>query len=590
MAEGSRILIVDDEPGIRQVINTNLVMQGYETLEAKNGRQCLDILAEEAAVDLVILDVMMPGTNGWEVLESMRDQPEMAGISVMLLTAVSTEESKVKGFELGAADYLVKPFAIGELLARVQRILSEKQEREALAEFSITDWVTGLFNRRYLELRLGQEVARSLRYKSPLSGIFFDIDQLPAINEHDGPRLIDALLGQLASLLRGQIRACDLVFRYDGDFFFLLLPDTDGVGAFEVAERIRRTIDTEEWAEDKHLTAAIGVVELSQGETPEGFVSRAEDALHHAKGLGGDATWSAFAQAGGRVAEPELAVEPEWVMTVTPAVAIEPEPILTAEPQFEYALPEVSVSVSDQPLPQVSLPTVFDDAPPEYFEPAATEAAVAEPVEAQPAAEPASPVSIPLPTAQTQVMKTGDLAALRESLVAATPPEAGSYAPQEAPVVESAPLATQPPAPTPEPEPSATPEPAAAPTPEPAAAPASPVFDPQPQVQGLEPEQPTYQQETPAYPSAGAASGWGTQQPPPVQQPVASVQPEPEQGTAPPQAAAPGPSSWADAQMMAAAQFTAPPAAEPEPRPVDAPPEPLQPGDPTYLPGQQPQQ
>lgn len=541
MAEGSRILIVDDEPGIRQVINTNLVMQGYETLEAKNGRQCLDILAEEPAIDLVILDVMMPGTNGWEVLESMRDQPEMAGISVMLLTAVSTEESKVKGFELGAADYLVKPFAIGELLARVQRILSEKQEREALAEFSITDWVTGLFNRRYLELRLGQEISRSLRYKSALSGIFFDIDQLPAINEHDGPKLIDALLGQLATLLRGQIRACDLVFRYDGDFFFLLLPDTDGVGAFEVAERIRRTIATEEWTGNKQLTGSIGVVELSQGETPDGFMSRAEDALHRAKSLGGDATWSAFAQAGGRASEPEPVLTPE------PGPSVEPEP--------EYALPEVSLS--DQPLPQVSVPLISKDAQPEYFESAAPEVAVAEAVEPQPAAEPPSRTSIPLPTAQTQVMKTGDLAALRESLVDAAP-ETAAYAPQETPIDEAPP---------------------------PVAEPAPPAFEAQPQVQYAEPAQPAYGQEPVAYPSTGAASGWGTQQPP-----ANPVQPEPEQVVAPPQPAAPGPSSWADAQMMAATQFTAPPVAEPAPQPAEAPPEQLQPGDPAYPPEQQPRQ
>lgn len=576
MAEGSRILIVDDEPGIRQVINTNLVMQGYETLEAKNGRQCLDILAEEEAIDLVILDVMMPGTNGWEVLESMRDQPEMAGISVMLLTAVSTEESKVKGFELGAADYLVKPFAIGELLARVQRILSEKQEREALAEFSITDWVTGLFNRRYLELRLGQEIARSLRYKSALSGIFFDIDQLPAINEHDGPKLIDALLGQLASLLRGQIRACDLVFRYDGDFFFLLLPDTDGVGAFEVAERIRRTISSEEWTENKQLTASIGLVELSQGETPEGFVSRAEEALHQAKALGGDATWSAFATAGGRAPEPE------------PISAAEPEPVVAAEPEPGFALPEVSVS--EQPLPEVPVSTFSGVAPPEYLEPAATEAPIAEPVDSQPAAGPASQASIPLPTAQTQVMRAGDLSALRESL---TTPDTAAPGPSE---LQGSPDNETPP-PAHEPEPVVAPEPVMTPEPTPAPAPAPPSYEPQPQPQPqyAEPVQPAYQPASPTYPAASTASGWGTQQPPAAQPAPADAQPapaagQPEQLQEQPQAAPPGPASWADAQMMAATQFTAAPAAQAAPPGAEAQLEQAQPGEQTYPPDQQPRQ
>lgn len=524
-------------------------MQGYETLEAKNGRQCLDVLAEEDAIDLVILDVMMPGTNGWEVLESMRDQPEMAGVPVMLLTAVSTEESKVKGFELGAADYLVKPFAIGELLARVQRILSEKQEREALAEFSITDWVTGLFNRRYLELRLGQEIARSLRYKSPLTGIFFDIDQLPEIHDRSGPILIDALLGQLAQLLRGQIRACDLVFRYDGDFFFLLLPDTDGVGAFEVAERIRRTVSTEQWAEGAMLSASIGVIELSQGETADRFMARAEEALGMARSLGGDATWSAFAQAGGRPYEPE-----------TP----------TVEPVSEYALPEVTVL--EQPLPQVSVPS-------ETYAPVPAESAPHDDALTPQTPQPA----IPLPTAQTQVLNTGDLAALRSNIAASEGETSAAFEPVEAPVFESD------------------------------AGDSNEAADPE-QVQSA------YQAETPVYTPQTAASGWGPQiqdaqppaaftpapqaempvaAPPPPQieipaavppAPQAEVPGEPPAESNQQEPAAPGPSSWADAQMMAATQFTVPPSAPVEPDAAEVQQEQYPPAQPAHPPQQYPQQ
>lgn len=298
-----RVLIVDDEPGVRQVIRVNLVMQGHEVVEAKNGAQALKAI-DENGIDLMILDLMMPKVSGWDVLEEVRKRRGSRAMPIIVLSAVTTEDAKVKAFDLGAADYIVKPFAVGELLARVNRTLHERKEKQVLAEFSITDWVTGLFNRRYLELRLPQEVSRAHRYGTPLTALFFEVDQLPWLMEERGPQFVDGVLQEVASLVRGETRACDVLFRYDGDFFVALLPDTPLAGGIEVADRIRRRMLETEWHQGVGISGTFGIVELEEGEEAAKFIGRAEDALMNAKRLGGNALWppkeqSAGAEAGG---------------------------------------------------------------------------------------------------------------------------------------------------------------------------------------------------------------------------------------------------------------------------------------------------
>ena len=285
-----RVLVVDDEPGVRQVIRVNLVMQGHDVVEAKNGAQALKAI-EENGIDLVILDLMMPKVSGWDVLEEVRQRRGLRALPIIVLSAVTTEDAKVKAFDLGAVDYVVKPFAVGELLARVNRTLHERKEKQVLAEFSITDWVTGLFNRRYLELRLPQEVSRAHRYGTPLTALFFEIDQLPWLLEQRGPHFVDGILQEVATLVRGQTRACDVLFRYDGDFFIALLPDTPMEGGQEVGDRIRRKLLETEWHQGVGISGSFGVVELEEGEEAAHFIGRAEDALMQAKKLGGNALW-----------------------------------------------------------------------------------------------------------------------------------------------------------------------------------------------------------------------------------------------------------------------------------------------------------
>lgn len=286
-----RILVVDDEPGVRQVIRVNLIMQGHEVLEAKNGAQALKIV-EDNGIDLMILDLMMPKVSGWDVLEALKSKRKTHSMPIIVLSAITSEDAKLKAFDLGAADYVVKPFAVGELLARVTRTLHEKREKQVLAEFSITDWVTGLFNRRYLELRLPQEVSRAHRYGRSLTAVFFEIDQLPWLLDERGPQFVDGVLQQVATVVRGHTRACDVLFRYDGDYFIALLPDTPLAGGVQVADRIRADLLRTQWHDGVGLSGTFGIVELSEGEDASSLLARAEEALLYAKrAYQGNAIW-----------------------------------------------------------------------------------------------------------------------------------------------------------------------------------------------------------------------------------------------------------------------------------------------------------
>lgn len=343
LQERPRVLVVDDEPGVRQVIRVNLVMQGHEVVEAKNGAQALRAL-EENGIDLVVLDLMMPKVSGWDVLEAVRQRRGSRAIPIIVLSAVTTEDAKIKAFELGASDYIVKPFAVGELLARVNRTLHERKEKQVLAEFSITDWVTGLFNRRYLELRLPQEVSRAHRYQRPLAALFFEVDQLPWLLEERGPQFVDGILQEVTSLVRGETRACDVLFRYDGDYFVALLPDTPLGGGIEVANRIRKRMLETEWNQEVGLSGTFGVVELQEGEDAAKFLTRAEEALLAAKRAGGNSVWPlpessespAVAQAIGSVADYQAQYESD-------GGAVEMRP-----PSESY--PETSPAIAEYPV------------------------------------------------------------------------------------------------------------------------------------------------------------------------------------------------------------------------------------------------
>ena len=268
------VLLVDDDPANIEHVREGLSKQGYRFREAHNGNEALRSI-REVKPDLIIMDVEMPGLGGVEVCRIIKANSGEGGfgfIPIILVTArqQGAMTGKIEGLELGADDYLIKPFDMMELSARVKSMLRLKalqdtlleknreldfknreldrtnkelaQKREELLALTRVDALTGLSNRRYFEERLAEEFARSSRYRSPLSLVMIDIDHFKKINDTYGHPFGDEALKGVARAVRGRLREVDFVARYGGEEIIALLPETSYREAVGACERVREAI------------------------------------------------------------------------------------------------------------------------------------------------------------------------------------------------------------------------------------------------------------------------------------------------------------------------------------------------------------
>jgi diguanylate cyclase (GGDEF)-like protein len=320
---GRKVLIVDDEPAMVGLVRTGLGAQAYRFFEASNGAEALRAVREHRP-DLIVMDVEMPGLGGVEVCRIIKANAGEGGfgfIPIILMTARQAA-NRVEGLEIGADDYLIKPFDMLELSARVKSMLRLKALQDALVEknreldrankeldrrreellaLSRTDALTGLSNRRYFEERLNVEFARSSRYRSPLALVMLDIDHFKGLNDRYGHPFGDQVLRAVAQVARERLRDTDLLARYGGEELVALLPETGVREAAGVAERVRAGIealrlsfqpvagpDEPQRSEPVGCTASLGCASFpSQGlDEPEQLVRAADDALYAAKESG----------------------------------------------------------------------------------------------------------------------------------------------------------------------------------------------------------------------------------------------------------------------------------------------------------------
>jgi diguanylate cyclase (GGDEF)-like protein len=284
------VLIVDDDPDLRALAHLQLT-EGFDVIQAADGRQCLELAATKAP-DVILLDMMMPGMSGAEVLAALSSDPSTADIPIIFLSALSAVEDKVGGLDSGAVDYIAKPFEGTELRARVGAAArTSARHQEALREVG-GDALTGLLERSSFEARLVEEISRARRSASSLSIILIDIDQVDQINDRFGRGSGDQLLRDIALRLRQRLRSSDIPFRYGGDEFAVILPDTNVSTAYLAGERLRAAI-AESAIEDQAITASVGIADHSAGRTAEELIARAEIALFRAKESGGNQSWRA---------------------------------------------------------------------------------------------------------------------------------------------------------------------------------------------------------------------------------------------------------------------------------------------------------
>ena len=232
------ILVIDDEPLIHDLVRVHLRDEPLEVRSATSGADGL-ALAARLAPDLVLLDVGMGSTNGWEVCRQLKADPATSRVPVIFLTAAADPLEKIRGLEMGAADYVTKPFHGQELVARVRAALRTKVLIDQLSERAMVDALTDAWNRSYLDRRVIEELALAARRATPLSVVMLDVDHFKAVNDRHGHAAGDIVLRHVVAVVRSCTRREDVVCRYGGEEFAVLLPNTQRAGAIAFAERVR---------------------------------------------------------------------------------------------------------------------------------------------------------------------------------------------------------------------------------------------------------------------------------------------------------------------------------------------------------------
>ena len=242
------VLVADDSPTVRALVRFALEDAGHQVLEAGDGAQALAVLAD-AAVDVVLLDVEMPVMDGYQTVAALKADPHTADVPVVFLTARTGSDDVVRGLRLGGHDYLRKPPDPAELLARVgaaARVKALQDElRRRLDELDLvsrTDALTGLHNRRHVQEHLSTYAAAARRHGHPLAVLLVDVDHFKQVNDTVGHAGGDLVLRAVAGALAGAVRTEDLVGRWGGEEFLLVLPHTGPEAARVLAERLRATV------------------------------------------------------------------------------------------------------------------------------------------------------------------------------------------------------------------------------------------------------------------------------------------------------------------------------------------------------------
>lgn len=298
------ILIVEDTTKDVQLLGNILKKNGYRTADANDGRQATQMI-RNLLPDLVLLDVLLPGLNGFEVCGQIRNEFKTKDIPIIFVTVKDNEDDIVQAFDAGAVDYVTKPYNTAELLARVRTHIELKRKRDLIVQYNLEleneiaerkkierekeiivaeldrkneilknmialDDLTGLYNRKHMMERLSQEIAEGRRYSQDLSVILFDVDHFKQIKYTFGQPFADEILIKTAATIKNYLREIDLVGRYSEAEFLVVLPHTHHHGAYISAERIRKQIHDLKWRQKGlRITVSAGISTMINVESEE---------------------------------------------------------------------------------------------------------------------------------------------------------------------------------------------------------------------------------------------------------------------------------------------------------------------------------
>ena len=287
------VLIVDDDAVIRNSIHEFVGIAGYNSFEASSAEEALKILKRNA-IHIVITDIRLPGMNGLELTDLIKNSYDT---DVIVMTGYIGDYSYEEAINKGASDFVSKPIRFEELLLRLKRVLKERQitkERilmlKRLQDLAITDGLTKLYNSRHFYKQLDSEVDRSKRYNHSLTLLFMDIDYFKHYNDSYGHLEGDKVLARFGKVIKSCLRKMDTAYRYGGEEFTVILPETSKDEVMTVAERIKAAIENEKFSPQSgksiSRTISIGVAQYCPGERVSAFVQRADRAMYLSKQRG----------------------------------------------------------------------------------------------------------------------------------------------------------------------------------------------------------------------------------------------------------------------------------------------------------------
>jgi diguanylate cyclase (GGDEF)-like protein len=285
--EKRKVLIVDDSVVIQRLVQARMRGDGFEVICVNTGKDIVH-LCQQTSPDVIILDIDMPEVTGFEACKMLKDDSTTSQIPVIFLSAKTSTDEKVKGLDLGAIDYVTKPFDPVELRARVRSAYRTKYLLELLEQKARVDGLTGLYNRAFFNDRIEEELDRARRYNGSVGLILFDVDRFKRVNDTYGHSFGDIVLAEVAETARFHARQSDVVARYGGEEFVIILPEQCSVNASQLAERIRIGIENLKLHHNGELvpvSASFGVASTVEFgyESSKELVDAADKMLYAAK-------------------------------------------------------------------------------------------------------------------------------------------------------------------------------------------------------------------------------------------------------------------------------------------------------------------
>lgn len=286
----TRVLVVDDDEAVRNTMNEYIQAAGYNSEAVSCAEEALEILQKDE-FQVIITDINLPAMGGLELTKSIRQNNDS---DVIVMTGYGDDYSYEEAINIGASDFVIKPVRLEELLLRLKRVLKEREltkERvrmmKKLQKLAVTDGLTKLYNSRSFYSQLETEVDRFNRYKHPLALLLLDLDHFKEYNDSYGHLEGDKILVRFSQIIKSCLRTNDSAYRYGGEEFTVILPETAGPEANTVAQRIRSSLEAERFSpgngQDAQITISIGVTEYQEKEELSTFIQRADKAMYVSK-------------------------------------------------------------------------------------------------------------------------------------------------------------------------------------------------------------------------------------------------------------------------------------------------------------------